>query len=379
MTIISAEPVTGGTEYHSGRLGQRHLLMLLLFFGCICKQATRVGLSVAMVAMVKPPIALNITLQYTDVACPQNLPPPSNGSELQLLPVPWIIFARDSPSVHPRISHEERQYILTSLGRRQSQYANPKRRRLPIPWKRIFRTGAFYAILVAEFAHNWGYYTILTNLPTYLSNIQHYSIKKNGLLSALPYLVRWISVFFVVLLGDCLLTRKIMSVSLLRSTFSGVSFVLTAAALIGVGYAGCDSTLAVSLLVVTVGVQSLNSSGYFLGYADMSPELAGVLVGLGNGFGTTTGILAPLVAGVLTNGPGGHSIQNWKIVFFIAAGMYLFGAVIYWVFGSAEKQPWDPTVAAASSAKVAVTRQEGTMDKKEADLEEKVTFIDNPS
>lgn len=32
---------------------------------------------------------------------------------------------------------------------------------------------------------------------------------------------------------------------------------------------------------------------------------------------------------------------QWKIVFFIAAGVYVFCATFYNIFGSGERQPWD--------------------------------------
>lgn len=31
---------------------------------------------------------------------------------------------------------------------------------------------------------------------------------------------------------------------------------------------------------------------------------------------------------------------EWKIVFYIAAGVYLFGSIVYWLFASGELQPW---------------------------------------
>lgn len=31
---------------------------------------------------------------------------------------------------------------------------------------------------------------------------------------------------------------------------------------------------------------------------------------------------------------------SWQTVFYIAAGIYLFGCVIYWFFCSGEVQPW---------------------------------------
>ena len=34
---------------------------------------------------------------------------------------------------------------------------------------------------------NWGFYTLLTELPTYMKNILHFNIEDNSAVSALPY------------------------------------------------------------------------------------------------------------------------------------------------------------------------------------------------
>ena len=55
-------------------------------------------------------------------------------------------------------------------------------------FSQILSTPAFWALLLAHCGHNWGYYTLLTEIPTYLKNIQHFSLEDNGLMSALPYI-----------------------------------------------------------------------------------------------------------------------------------------------------------------------------------------------
>lgn len=50
---------------------------------------------------------------------------------------------------------------------------NPK-----IPWKSILSSKPFYAILLANIAHGWGFNTLLSELPTYLDKILHFNIKE---------------------------------------------------------------------------------------------------------------------------------------------------------------------------------------------------------
>ncbi|XP_076068344.1 sialin-like [Oratosquilla oratoria] len=48
---------------------------------------------------------------------------------------------------------------------------------LPVPWRAIFTSMPFYAIFVLHFGNNWGFYTLLTEIPTYLNHIQHFDMK----------------------------------------------------------------------------------------------------------------------------------------------------------------------------------------------------------
>lgn len=51
------------------------------------------------------------------------------------------------------------------------------------------------------------------------------------------------------------------------------------------------------------------------------------------------GLLAPIAAGNITEGKPTHA--QWRIVFFIAAGVYIFCATFYNIFSSGQRQPWD--------------------------------------
>ena len=93
----------------------------------------------------------------------------------------------DTPAQHPRISHEEREYIEASLG----QSASLDRRRLATPWRQILTSGdeeykdnnammmmmvmmmivPVWGIVLGHSASNWGNYTLNQQLPTYLSNV----------------------------------------------------------------------------------------------------------------------------------------------------------------------------------------------------------------
>lgn len=47
-----------------------------------------------------------------------------------------------------------------------------------IPWQAIVTSRALWAIVVAHFSYNWTFYTLLTLLPTYMSDILQFSIQQ---------------------------------------------------------------------------------------------------------------------------------------------------------------------------------------------------------
>jgi len=48
----------------------------------------------------------------------------------------------------------------------------------PPPWKAIFTSPAVLGIAIGHFANNWGFYTLLTCLPTFLNETLCLDIKK---------------------------------------------------------------------------------------------------------------------------------------------------------------------------------------------------------
>lgn len=90
----------------------------------------------------------------------------------------WLFFGSNSPSDYKYISAEERDFIQTSLGHSEDDPEHNEKRVLRTPWKDIFTSTAFYALAVVHSAHNWGFWTLLTEMPTYMKSVLKFDIKK---------------------------------------------------------------------------------------------------------------------------------------------------------------------------------------------------------
>lgn len=45
------------------------------------------------------------------------------------------------------------------------------------PWKSIFTSTPFYALLITHCGENWGFWTLLTEIPSYMSSVLKFDIE----------------------------------------------------------------------------------------------------------------------------------------------------------------------------------------------------------
>ena len=169
--------------------------------------------------------------------------------------VGWCYLVFDSPQTHPRISSSERRYILNSLASSKSCST------MPVPWQKVFTSGPVWALVMVHVAQNYGFYTLLTELPTYMHNVLHFNIRSNAMVSALPYLAMLVVSLLATRLADHLITAG-FDRTLVRKFFNSVGVYLPAVFIAAAGYSGCDSFLVIVFLVLAVGVNGAQYAGF---------------------------------------------------------------------------------------------------------------------
>lgn len=229
---------------------------------------------------------------------------------------------------------DEREYIQSSLGTIVGQSTPP-----PTPWSDIVKSLPFWAILLAHMGYNYGYETLMTELPTYMKQVLHFSIKDNGILSALPYLAMWLFSILVSQIADWMLTTSHLTTTGVRKILNGIGQFGPAVALFAAAFTGCDKWLTVTLLTIGVGLNGGTNSGFRVNHLDISPQFAGILMSITNCMANIVGLIAPIYAGFMIKGT--PSVAKWRIVFITASGIYAFCCTFYLIFASGDRQPWD--------------------------------------
>ncbi|XP_062846636.1 sialin [Trichomycterus rosablanca] len=243
----------------------------------------------------------------------------------------WFILVSDEPRTHPRISDQEKEYIINSIGSEGGTHG------WSIPVVPMLFSVPLWAIIITQMCSNWAYYMLLTSLPTYMDTVLHFGLRQNSFLSALPYLGGWLFSVLSGVLADTLLERELLSVTAVRKIFTLTGLLLPGVCLLAVGFSGCSGNLAVTFLTLSITIGGTSAAGVFMNQIDIAPQYAGILLGITNTFGTIPGMLAPIAVGQLAKD---HSLMGWTKVFYLSAGISASGAVFYMLFGTGKIQTW---------------------------------------
>ena len=72
--------------------------------------------------------------------------------------VSWAMVVKDSPEEDRNITDQELEYLRTAIG------VTSEESTMATPWSAMMTSKAVWAIIVAHFAENWGFYTLLTGM-----------------------------------------------------------------------------------------------------------------------------------------------------------------------------------------------------------------------
>lgn len=202
----------------------------------------------------------------------------------------WLLLIKESPEKDPFISKFELDYIKQSI--QKQSIGNPT----VIPWSSILTSPSVWAVMCAGFCWGWGYVMMLTQLPSFLSDIMNYDLGKSGFLSSLPYLTMSIMSLLAGYIADQLLVRQLMTALQVRRLFISVILIIQAIFIFIAAYIS-HPIWNIVCISIGIGLGAISISGISLNYIDVAASFAPILGGLGNTCTTIPGILSPLITG----------------------------------------------------------------------------------
>ncbi|CAG4951904.1 unnamed protein product [Colias eurytheme] len=245
----------------------------------------------------------------------------------------WWYLVADTPNEHPRISTAEKKYIMDALGDKVK-----KSKGLP-PFKSICTSFPFLAMVILHYGNLWGLYFIMTVGPKFVSSVLDFELQAAGVISALPYLARLLLATIFGSLGDCILSRKMMTTTTIRKFFCLFSHIIPGILLVLMVYTGCSTALSVTIITMSMGFNGAATLTNLQNHQDLAPNYAGTLYGIANSIGSTAGFFTPMITAYFTR--NGNTFEQWRPVFFIGASVYIVSAIFFILFGTGNIQPWN--------------------------------------
>ncbi|XP_048751858.2 uncharacterized transporter slc-17.2-like [Ostrea edulis] len=260
----------------------------------------------------------------------------TNGGVTLVWLVMWLVFMTDSPVSHRWISIQESNYIrgddIDNLRKKSLDDQNKMR----TPWLLILKSGPVWAMVTAMVTVAYGMTVVFSYLPKYMNDVYKLNTSENGMMSALPFLGRSMSIISIGVLSDKILARRGISVTTLRKINQCLSSCLAALSIFLVQYVQ-QSELAILLITISTTALGGTMSGSYTNALELAPRFASSLSGLAFTINALGQITAPMITSLMTQE---DTNDSWHNVFLSLACVYLFGGVIYAFFGSSEELSW---------------------------------------
>ena len=194
-----------------------------------------------------------------------------------------------------------------------------------VPVRGLLRSRELWAMGIGHAAGNYGFYFLLAWLPLFLVQQRGFSIQEMTLLASLGYAVQAVAALAIGGLSDRW-TRSGRSEAAMRRWLLAIGQFLMAVCIVGIGIS--EDTIATGVLLCLAGVASASLSTNLYSVAQMfaGPRAAGTWIGIQNAVGNISGILQPIIAGILIDRSG------YDGAFYLAAGVAAFGG-LWWIVG----------------------------------------------
>jgi MFS family permease len=228
----------------------------------------------------------------------------------------WYRWFRDEPAEHAAVSAAEREKILSE-------------RRLPAShaeqrgaWARIARHPSVLPLCLMYVANTYGFYFLITWLPTYLATARGFSQTELGLFAGLPLILSVVADIFGGLTTDSLTHR--FGLRFGRCSVGAGGYLVAALAMLA-GAVVTEPRTAAVLIAVAAAASMFTLAPSWAACIDIGGRHSGVLSAAMNTSGQIGGILSPIVLAYIV-----AIFANWAIPLYVMAGLY-FMACVCWL------------------------------------------------
>ncbi|KAI4456695.1 solute carrier family 17 [Holotrichia oblita] len=251
-----------------------------------------------------------------------------------LIGIIWYIFMMlygySEPSSHPHILPKEKEFIEANTVKRE--------KKLKPAWGKVLIDPVVWGLIFGQYGHSWLIFFLATNMPKYYKDVLKFDMKRNTMVSSLPYLLQWVASVGSGWAGDWMIKKKGYSVAFIRKSYTTVASVFPSLCLLAMPYCGCQSTFVTILLCLSLFTMGPFYCGLKVNVIDVTINFSGIIMALVNGLGAIAGYVSPYIVGLVAPD---NTLYQWKIVMWIIFIGASVTNILYIVMGKATRSKWD--------------------------------------
>jgi MFS family permease len=193
-----------------------------------------------------------------------------------------------------------------------------------VPVAALLSRWSLWAMSIGHALGNYCFYFLLAWLPLFLTKSRGFTITEMTLLATLGYAVQGVCAYGYGHFSDWW-TRSGRSEPACRRGMMIASQALAAVAILGLAFAHSAAVIAILLCLAGAATASLSLNLYAVAQMFAGPRASGTWVGVQNAIGNLSGILGPIVTGLMVDRAG------YESAFYLTAAVAAFGAV-WWAW-----------------------------------------------
>lgn len=209
---------------------------------------------------------------------------------------------------------------IKSLPRTGGHDAGPK-----VPVNLLLTKWPLWSMSIVHALGNYCFYFLLAWLPLFLTKSRGFSIGEMTMLATLGYAVQGVCALGYGHFSDWW-TRSGRSEAACRRWMMVASQLLAAGSILGLAFAVDAVTIAILLCLAGAASASLSLNLYAVAQMFAGPRASGTWVGVQNAIGNLSGIVGPIVTGIVVQRSGYDS------AFVLTAAVAVLGAA-WWAYG----------------------------------------------
>lgn len=237
----------------------------------------------------------------------------------------WYTWFRDEPSAHPAVNAAELELIEQGrTGGAAHQMGD---------WAVLLQPSVF-GLCAAYFANGYGFYFLITWLPSYLEQQRGYQPGAMSLFAGLPLLLSVAADFTGGFSTDYLVRR--FGLRLGRSAIGVGGYAVAALAMVAAAYSG-NFVFSSVLIAVAAAASMFTLAASWAACIDLGGPSSGVVSAAMNTTGQLGGVLSPIVLALLV-----QQFNNWSLPLYVMAGLYALSSAC-WLFVNSTPRPCPKT------------------------------------